>query len=84
MVVTREVSGWSVVPFPTDPGTLGLRIARTGAGLEIHRATGDAERAILRLAYLTAVLKVLVEPTVAAPDGAGFPARFSSPSIGAS
>lgn len=83
VVVTREVSDWSVMPLTADPGPLRLRVTRRGAAVEVHCATGDAEPAMIRLAYLTAESTVSVGPMVAAPDGAGFSARFTGFAIGA-
>ena len=77
VVVTRDVSDWSVMPLPADPGPLRLRVTRTGAAIEVHAETDGAEPAMLRLAYLTDAPTVSVGLLVAAPDGAGFTARFS-------
>ena len=83
VVVTRQVSDWSVVPLSADPGPLRLQITRRGAAVEVHCATGTAELAMIRLAYLIAESSVLVGPMVAAPDGAGFTARFTGFTIAA-
>ncbi|MEJ7761809.1 MAG: DUF1349 domain-containing protein [Thermomicrobiales bacterium] len=83
VVVTREVSDWSVMPLPAEPGPLRLRVTRRGAAVEVHCATGTAEMTMIRLAYFTDEPRVLVGPMVAAPDGAGFSARFTGFTIGA-
>jgi regulation of enolase protein 1 (concanavalin A-like superfamily) len=79
-VVTHEHSDWSVTPLTARPEPLALRVARSGDALTVEYALGALEGDVAwqlhRLAWFPPGQPVLVGPMAAAPDGAGFTARF--------
>jgi len=77
VVVTRDFSDWSILTLPTSPRAIRLRVQRQGDTLEIHAALDGDPESLLRVAYLPMGDSVLVGPMCAAPDGDGFPVRFT-------
>jgi uncharacterized protein len=76
-VVTREYSDWSVVPLPSYPGSLRLRLKRVGGAVTIEYRTPDGGWVMFRTAYLSTAHELEVGRMAAAPDGPGFEAVFS-------
>jgi regulation of enolase protein 1 (concanavalin A-like superfamily) len=75
-VVTREYSDWSVVPLPSNPAAIWLRLTRHGSAIEIRYALDGVQYQMLRLAYLTPARIMSVGLMCASPDGAGFLVTF--------
>ena len=75
-VVTRDFSDWSVVPLPSNPEALWLRLTRTGSAIEISYALDGSRYTLLRLAYLAEAERLQVGVMCAAPQGEGFPVTF--------
>jgi regulation of enolase protein 1 (concanavalin A-like superfamily) len=80
-VVTREYSDWSVVPLPSNPAAIWLRLTRHGSAIEIHYALDSVQYQMFRLAYLTPAKTMSVGLMCASPDGAGFPVTFEGLTI---
>jgi regulation of enolase protein 1 (concanavalin A-like superfamily) len=76
VVVTRDVSDWSVVPAP-DAARITIEAERTGDTVTV-RSGGT----MLRLAYLPPGVPVLAGVMCASPDGSGYQVTFSAVSIG--
>jgi uncharacterized protein len=76
VVVTREVSDWSVVPAPGTE-TTSIDLDRTGDTVTIR-----AGENMLRLAYFPPDVPVLAGVMCASPDGTGFRVRFSDVFVG--
>lgn len=75
-VVTREYSDWSVVPLPSNPPSLWLRLKREKDALEIEYSLDGAKYNLLRLAYLPPSPQIKAGLMCAAPDGEGFEVTF--------
>ena len=75
-VVTREYSDWSVVPLPSNPAALWLRLTRRGSAIEIRYALDGVGYQMLRLAYFIPSEIMSVGLMCASPDGAGFTVTF--------
>ena len=80
-VVTHGTSDWSVTPLAARPERLGLRVTRDGDALTVEYAVDGGEWTMQRLAWMPAEVPLLVGPMAAAPDGAGFEARFTGWSV---
>ncbi|MET0132692.1 MAG: DUF1349 domain-containing protein [Kibdelosporangium sp.] len=76
VVVTRDVSDWSVVPAPGDARTT-IELDRTGDTVTIRSGEN-----MLRLAYFPPNVPVLAGVMCASPDGTGFRVRFSDVFVG--
>jgi uncharacterized protein len=76
VVVTRDVSDWSVTPLAGAPEWLWLRVERRGATVEVHYSLDGAAYSMARLAYLSEAPALQAGPMCAAPEGDGFEARF--------
>jgi regulation of enolase protein 1 (concanavalin A-like superfamily) len=76
VVVTRDVSDWSVVPAPSADA---VTISATRVGDTVTVLAGTT---MLRLAYLPPAVPVLAGVMCASPDGAGYRVRFSDVSLG--
>jgi regulation of enolase protein 1 (concanavalin A-like superfamily) len=75
-VVTRDYSDWSVVPLPSNPATLWLRVARRGSTIEVHTSLDGAHYTMIRSAYLRPAETAQVGLMCAAPEGDGFSVTF--------
>ncbi len=82
VVVTQDHSDWSVAPLPDNPGSLWLRVNRTGPVVEVRYAVDGEHYDLLRLSRLTDAQPLLVGPMCAAPDGAGFEVTFAGFTVG--
>jgi regulation of enolase protein 1 (concanavalin A-like superfamily) len=72
VVVTRDVSDWSVLPLDRAPEQLTLAIHRAGDAVTVtHGET------MLRLAYFPPGVPALAGAMCASPTGGGFAVRFS-------
>ncbi|CAM4000530.1 DUF1349 domain-containing protein [Kibdelosporangium persicum] len=76
VVVTRNVSDWSVTPAPGSPGTT-IEAKRTG-----DTVTVTSGGQMLRLAYFPPAVPVFAGVMCAAPDGGGFRVRFEDVLLG--
>lgn len=81
VVVTREVSDWSVNALPGNPPALWLRIKRGGDALEVFYSLDGAQYAMLRLAYFPTSNPVQVGLMAASPQGGGYEVRFEGFSL---
>ena len=75
-VATRDFSDWSVVPLPSNPGAIWLRLTRTGSAIEISFVLDASRYTLLRLAYLAEAEPHQIGVMCAAPQGEGFEVRF--------
>lgn len=84
VVVTDEVSDWSVIPLPgaTSRDELRVRLTRHGDAVRIQYAVGAAPWQMARLAPFTAA-DVRAGVMACSPQRAGFRATFSGIAIGA-
>lgn len=80
-VVTRDVSGWSVVPLDRiteSPTPVAVEMQREGDHVTIRYGTGGEEpHALLRLVYFPPGRPAQAGIMCASPDGKGFTARFT-------
>lgn len=76
VVVTRDYSDWSLVPFGANPEPLWLRVTRIGSAIEVHYSLDGNDYTMLRQAYLTDVQTLQVGLMAASPQGDGFSATF--------
>jgi regulation of enolase protein 1 (concanavalin A-like superfamily) len=76
VVVTRDVSDWSVVPAPAG---IQITISAERKGDTVTVTSGGR---MLRLAYLPPEVPVLAGVMCAAPDGTGYRVRFSDVFLG--
>ena len=76
VVLTREYSDWSVVPLPTNPPAVGVRVTRHGGTFEVHYSAGGEPQTLLRQAFLTDSPTVHVGVAAASPTGNGFSIRL--------
>lgn len=79
-VVTNEFSDWAVSPLPQNPPHIALRLVRIKEAVEIFYRLPDAPEGswtLLRIAYLRPSADCQIGVMCAAPDGAGFPVRFT-------
>lgn len=77
VVVTHEVSDWSIVDLPPNPVPLYLRIERKGTTIAVYYALDGATYRLLRLAYLAPVESIDVGLLCASPEGPGFVAKYT-------
>jgi regulation of enolase protein 1 (concanavalin A-like superfamily) len=77
VVVTREMSDWSVIPLEHAPDAVTLDVQRTGDAVTV--TYGEA---MLRLAYFPPGVPVLAGAMCASPTGPGFAVRFSRVELG--
>lgn len=76
VVVTRDVSDWSVVALEGAPEALWLRLVRRGGAVAVSCSLDGASYRMLRLAYLSEAARLQIGPMCAAPDGPGFSVSF--------
>ena len=76
VVVTRDYSDWSVVPFPQNPATIWIRVRRQGYAVEVSYSLDGADYTMTRMAYLPLGENVHVGLMCASPEGEGFPVLF--------
>lgn len=83
VVVTREVSDWSVIPLPgaKPSDRVHVRLTRHDDAVRIQYAIGDAEWQMARLAPFPSV-DARVGVMACSPERAGFEARFSEIVVG--
>ena len=75
-VVTRDYSDWSIVPMPTNPPAIWLRVTRQDSTIEIHYSLDNQKYTMLRMAYLTSAETLEVGIMCASPQGQGFTTIF--------
>ncbi len=75
-VVTREFSDWSVVPVPTNPVSIWLKLIRKHDFVEVSYSFDKHSFHMLRLAYFPPKVPVQIGMMAAAPDGKGFSVVF--------
>ena len=80
-VVTREFSDWSIVPLPSNPESLWLRLKRQGAIIEIEYALDGIHYQLLRQAYFSPAETMDVGLMCASPEGSGFSVTFEDVAI---
>ena len=76
VVVTHEVSDWSIVDLPPDLTELFLRIERKGSTVAISYALDGQIYRLLRLTHLAPAPDLAIGLLCASPDGPGFTARY--------
>lgn len=82
VVVTRDVSDWSVVSLPGSPGSVTISVDRTGDTVTVRYGVDGAEPVTMaRLAYFPAEPDVFAGVMCASPDGTGFKVDFASVAI---
>ena len=82
VVVTREFSDWSVLPLPTAPAEIGLRLTRHGSAIRVEHSLDGIRFDMLRLAYLPPHEPVAVGVMCCSPQREGFAARFEGFRVG--
>lgn len=75
VVVTRDLSDWSITPLAGSPPAIWLRVRREDSALTIEYSVDDEHYNLLRLAYLTSA-QVQVGVMACSPEGAGFTVTF--------
>lgn len=75
-VVTRDYSDWSIVPMPSNPATIWLKVTRKDSAIRIDYSIDGEEYTMLRLTYLTSAETVEVGIMCASPKGKGFATIF--------
>lgn len=79
VVVTREVSDWSVVSLPASPASVTIAVERTGDTATVkYGLDGAPATRMARLAYFPPNAPVFTGVMAASPQGPGFSARFDS------
>jgi regulation of enolase protein 1 (concanavalin A-like superfamily) len=79
VVVTREVSDWSVVSLPVAPGSVTIAVERTADTVTVRYGLDGAEPATMaRLAYFPPAVPVFAGVMCASPQGGGFTVTFDS------
>ena len=83
VVVTRDVSDWSVVPLPAagPDDEIGVRLTRHGDAVRIQYSVAGAPWQMARLAAFASV-QARVGVMACSPERAGFQARFRDISVG--
>ena len=83
VVVTRDVSDWSVIPLPdaTPSDRLRVRLTRHDDAVRVQYAINDAVWQMARLAPFTAA-DAQVGVMACSPQRAGFEARFNDIAVG--
>jgi uncharacterized protein len=81
VVVTREVSDWSVVALPHNPPSISLRLKRAGDGVEVFYSLDEKRYTMMRLAYFPTTNPVQVGMMCASPKGEGFTVTFEGFSV---
>jgi hypothetical protein len=79
VVVTRDLSDWSVVRLAGTAELVTIDLVREGDAVTVRYGLDGAEPAtMLRLAYFPPGVPALAGVMCAAPVGKGFPVRFTS------
>jgi regulation of enolase protein 1 (concanavalin A-like superfamily) len=79
VVVTRDLSDWSVVPLAAKAELVTVDLVREGDAVTVRYGLDGAEPStLLRLAYFPPAIPALAWVMCAAPVGKGFPVRFTS------
>jgi len=82
VVVTREVSDWSVVTLPVPPASVTIVAERTGDTMTVKYSLDGADPVrMARLAYFPPEPEVLAGVMAASPQGPGFTVRFDRISV---
>jgi len=76
VVVTREVSDWSIIPLTDAPSALWMRIKRHAESVEVAYSVDGTEYVMMRQAYFTPDAALQVGVMCCAPTGEGFMATF--------
>src|SRR6185437_15365342 len=77
VVVTHDVSDWSIVDLPPNLASLYLRIERKGTTIAVYYALDGNTYRLLRLAYLSPVESIDAGLFCASPEGPGFIAKYT-------
>lgn len=78
VVVTREVSDWSVISLPISPDSVTITVDRTGDTVTVRYGLDGAEPVTMaRLAYFPPTTPVFAGVMCASPQGPGFTVTFS-------
>jgi uncharacterized protein len=75
-VFTRDYSDWSAIALPDKPAFVWIRVARKGGALTISWSRDGKKFEEVRQGWLTPAHTLNVGLMCAAPEGAGFEARF--------
>ena len=78
VVVTHDFSDWSVVPVPSNPASVWLRVTRRKEAIAVHYSLDGQQYTMLRMAYLMPAEAAMVGPMCASPEGTGFSATFEA------
>jgi len=79
VVVTRDVSDWSVIPLAISPDSVTLAVNRTGDTVTVRYGLDGTEPVTMaRLAYFPPTVPVLAGVMCASPEGTGFSVTFST------
>lgn len=83
VVVTRQVSDWSVIPLPEarPQDEIGVRLTRHGDAIRIQYRIGDSTWHMARLAPFSAA-DARVGVMACSPERGGFRARFRDVTVG--
>jgi len=81
VVVTRDYSDWSVLPMFSNPESSWIKVERFGEAFVVSFSRDGENYFLLREAFLTAELKLLVGVMVASPKGDGFKTTFEELNI---
>ena len=76
VVVTRDYSDWSVIPLPSNPRSVWMRVTRKGETIEVAYSFDGEQFTMLRMAYLAEEPSLMVGPMCASPEGQGFEVVF--------
>jgi uncharacterized protein len=76
-VFTRDYSDWSPLPLADAPAQVWMRVSRKGGAFTVSYSRDGKSFQGVRQGWLTAARSVDVGLMCAAPEGAGFEARFS-------
>jgi uncharacterized protein len=82
VVVTREVSDWSVIPLPENPDSIDIRLTRHAEAVRVQFRTPGTGWRMARLAYLPPRDPARVGPMCCSPTRQGFEAAFHGFSVG--
>jgi regulation of enolase protein 1 (concanavalin A-like superfamily) len=83
VVVTREVSDWSVIPLPdaTPEDDVHVRLTRHGDAIRVQYAIGEKSWQLARLAPFSGA-EAEVGVMACSPERSGFQARFRNIAVG--
>jgi regulation of enolase protein 1 (concanavalin A-like superfamily) len=82
VVVTREVSDWSVVALPVSPGSVTIVAERAGDTVTVKYGLDGADPVrMARLAYFPPEQEVHAGVMAASPQGPGFTVRFDGVAV---